>query len=183
MRIRASWVGVVAAVAVAAGVAFHAGSARAEDEKKGGGGMPNFQKPIKHPLVDAMLGTWTTTSKADWGNGKAKVTFALGVGGTAVLETYENRTDGAPAEMAFHGHGIFKLSDDGKTVSLWWLDSHSPELMKLSGPVTETGYEVRGKHPGGEMHLVFEKKGDGYEFRMMGPDGKAQMTETYTKAK
>jgi hypothetical protein len=28
--------------------------------------------------------------------------------------------------MSFHGHGIYKLSDDGKTCTCWWLDNMGP---------------------------------------------------------
>jgi hypothetical protein len=179
MRIGTSWLAFGLVAALCSGIAYQAGTARAEDEKKGG--PPPVEKAVKHPMFDALLGSWTTTATASWGTAKSRATFVLGVGGTAVLETYDNRMDGAPADT-FHGHGIFKVSDDGKTLNLWWLDTHSSEPMKLTGPLTEKGYDVKGTLHGDETRLTFEKKGDGWEFKMYGADGKVMMTEVFTKA-
>jgi hypothetical protein len=180
MRI-GKWTVAIGLVAVlGAAVALRAGTAGAEEGK---GAMPPMQKQVKHPLVDGLLGSWTSESTAAWGNGKGKLTFAMGIGGTAMLETYENRSDGAPAEAAFHGYGVFKISDDGKTLNIWWFDTHSPEPLKLTGPLTDKGYDVTGTSAMGPMHITVEKKGEGWEFKMLGADGKAQMTDTYTKAK
>jgi hypothetical protein len=173
MRIRTTAVAVGLAAALCAAVALRAG---AEE-----GGPPPVQKQVKCALTDALLGTWTTESTADWGKGKGKATFSLGVGGTAMLLDYENRNDGAPPEAAFYGHGVYKVSDDGKTITTWWFDTHSPEPVKLSGPLTEKGYDIQGTYPGGTLRLTLEKKGEGWEFKMHQGD-RVQMTETYTKA-
>ena len=99
------------------------------------------------------------------------------------MEEYE-ATSAAMGPYA--GHGVFKLGDDGKSVSVWWFDSMSPAPMKFTGTLTDTGYDATGDMPDGsgeKMRITLEKKGAGYEFHGIGADGKDWMTETWTPAK
>jgi hypothetical protein len=162
-------------VAVFAGGAVRsADRARAEDPAPPQG--PPAQKEVKHAFLDAIVGTWAVETTGGI-VGKGKTTFAKGVGGTAVLETYENRTD----HGTFHGHGILKVSDDGKTVTVWWLDNFLSEPLKLTGPLKETGYEISGDFPGmGSGRITLEKKGDGLVMKMF-MDGQEAMVGTYTR--
>ena len=102
-----------------------------------------------HPYLNALVGEWEVsfvtvdpTGKSHEVKGTSKI--VLGVGGTAILEDYECRMPEGP----FAGHGITKLSDDGKTVNAWWFDNMGPEPMKLTGTVTETTIEISGTVPG-----------------------------------
>jgi hypothetical protein len=174
-----TWIAVGLAAALGLGVGLGAGRARAEEPK---GGAPAPEKPLKHPLTDALVGSWTTVSSGMMGGGKSKVSYALGIGGTALLQTYEN-TSGEPGkEETFHGHGVYKVSADGKTLSVWWFDSASAEPMKMTGPLTDGGYEIKGTHDGMPMKITFAKAGDGYEFKMFMGDAEV-MKDVYTKVK
>lgn len=162
--------------AFAGGMVLTGGLARAEEPAQPKGSP--VQKELKHAFLDALVGTWNLETTGGI-VGKGKTTFAKGVGGTAILETYENKTD----HGTFHGHSILKMSDDGKTVTVWWLDNYLEEPLKLTGPLKETGYEISGEFPGmGTGRITLEKKGEGLVLKMfMG--GQEAMTGTYTKAK
>jgi hypothetical protein len=114
------------------------------------------------------------------GAGKGKVSYALGIGGTALLQTYQNTIGEAGKEQTFHGHGVYKVSDDGKAITIWWFDSLSSEPTKMTGSLTDTGYEV--KETAGPMRITFAKTEGGYEFKMFMGDAEV-MKDVYTKAK
>jgi hypothetical protein len=164
--------------AVAAFAAFRVASAK--DEKEAGNGMVP-QKAIAHPFTDALVGSWTTESESDMGagpqKGKGKVTFEKGVGGTALLETYEN----TGAMGVFHGHAIYKVSDDAKTLSCWWIDNMSPEPMKIAGPVTDKGCDITADIPEGKFRITMEKTDTGLTFKMF-MNGQQVMKEAYVRA-
>ena len=179
----------IAAAVLAGSALVAAGLARAGDDGKEGGmpaGMPAPQKAIHQPFLDALVGSWTTESTSKFmgqeHKGKGKVTFALAVGGTALLETYENTSDGPGGQpMTFYGHGIYKLSDDGKSASVWWLDNFSPEPMKLSGALSDHGLELSGEvPPHGKMTISMSKTADGVTFKLTDPMG--EMAEAYKPA-
>jgi hypothetical protein len=168
-RITFAWVG-----ALVVGAGLCAGLARAEDPKEA---MPPVQKEMKQPFVDGLVGTWNIESTGPMA-GKGKATFAKGVGATALLEDYE----GTSAMGSFSGHGIHKVSADNKTITVWWIDNYLAEPMKLTGPLTDTNYEISGEAPGmGAMKIKFEKKGDGLVFTMEA--GGQTMVSNYTRAK
>jgi hypothetical protein len=177
---RPSRLALVAALAATTAFAgFRLASAK-DDDKPAGGMVP--QKPIASPFTDAMLGTWSTESESDMGQGpmkgKGKVTFEKGVGGTAILENYENNG----AMGVFSGHAIYKVSDDGKTLSCWWIDSTSPEPMKISGPLTEKGCDISSTLPdGSKFRITMEKTDTGILFKMF-MNGQPVMKEAYARA-
>jgi len=148
---------------------------------------PVPQKRIESAFLGGLVGSWTTTStsthdgKTSKGTGKA--TFAKGIGETAVLETYEMSgpgPDGTP--MNFHGHAVIKVSDDGKTANLWWFCNMSPDVMKLTGTITDSAMDLSGDSPMGEkVTLSMKKSGDGFDFKLT--EGKNVMTETYAKVR
>jgi hypothetical protein len=141
------------------------------------------QAAISHALLKSLAGSWTTSSTSMHGDGTGKSTFTLGVGGTALVQDYENTgtgPDGAP--MSFYGHGVYKVSEDGKTLTGWWFDSMSKEPNVLTGPLTETGYELTGDMPGmGPFTVRLAKTDAGLEFKMFSGE-QTFMTETYTRS-
>lgn len=175
---RKSWM-VAVAVVVGAG-AWLAAGARGEE---GAGDSPPVQKSIKDTaFAKSLLGAWTLTSKSSTGTGAGSATFALGVGDTAILETYRNDTKMGAETLSFHGHGTYKLSDDGKTCTCWWLDNMIAEPMKLTGPMDEKGCVLTGDSPMGPMEVKIVKTADGWESRIsMG--GHEMMVDTLKKAK
>ncbi len=174
----------LAVAALATGVAVSAGFARADDEGGGapaGGAPPPVQKVIKHPYVDSLLGTWSTESTGPMGNSKGSTTYRLGVGDTVLLQDYQSVGPGpGGGEMKFFGHGVFKVSDDGKTITVWWIDTHSPEPIKLSGALTDKGYDISGDTPQGKLHLTLSKTPEGHLFTM--DMGGMTMTDVYKPA-
>jgi hypothetical protein len=164
----------IAFVAVAAVGGLLAGRALAEDEM---GGMPQPEKTIDgHALVKALVGKWTIKQTAPWGEAEAVATFRLGAGKTVLVEDYDSK-----GMMEFNGMGWFKLGDDGKSITLWWLDSHSKEPTEFKGTVSDTGYEMTGGEDGKKMTMKLVKKGEGFEWTMSGDMG--TMTDLFTKAK
>ncbi len=176
MRIGRTWIAVGLAAAVAAGVAVSR-VARAGDEPAAPAALP-AQKKVDQAFLNDLVGTWSVVATGGMA-GKGTAVFAKGVGGTAVLETYEQGGEGG----SFSGHGVHKVSDDGKTVTVWWFDNFLAEPLKLSGPLKETGYEISGDCPGmGVMKITFEKKGEALDFKMALGD-KESGAATYTKAR
>ncbi len=168
------WIGLALGLAAIAGVVLVAsGRAGAGDEPAGSDG--GMQKKIDHPLAKVVLGTWDLASKAEWGEGKGTVKFALGVGDTALLQDYHASVTGMGD---FDGHGIWKFSDDGKTLNVWWLDAHLAAPEHYTGAVTDTGYDLKSD---GGLRITLAKVTAGLEFKLYGADGKLFFTDTYTK--
>jgi hypothetical protein len=150
-------------------------------------GMPAPEKAIASPFVDHLAGSWTTEStsimdgKESKGTGKA--TFTKGVGGTALVQTYEMTgpgPDGKP--MTYYGHGVTKVAADGKTATTWWFCNMSPDSMKLTGTLTDSGLELSGTSPHGTPVTVsYTKTADGVAFKMT--DGANEMKDIYKRAR
>jgi hypothetical protein len=166
------------ALGAAAGVAIAVAMAGAEEPKM----AP--QKPISHPLVTALVGTWNTKiSGSITGTGVA--TFVLGVGGTALLQDEQGEHKMGPSGPAMKtaGHGVYKVSDDGNTMSVWWIDNHAPEMVKATGPATADGYELSAQSPQGPFRIVMKRTATGFEFAMfMGDQKEPHYKQTYEKA-
>jgi hypothetical protein len=170
-----AFVGTTLAAALAVGVARAGG----DDWAKEPGHTP--LKAIHQPFFDSLVGSWSSESTGEMGAGKGKATFALGIGGTALIETYENVS--MPPEgtsFTLNGHGVFKLSDDGKTVNAWWFCNVNPDVQKLSGPVTDKGWTLTGDGPKGPITLIQEKTADGMTLRITEGDREV-VKETYRK--
>jgi hypothetical protein len=139
------------------------------------------QGVIRHPFVDALLGEWATESNALWGKGRGKATFALGVGGTALLETYETTFEQEGRKVTAHGHGIYKVSEDGKTVTCWWIDSGRARVVEARGPLTDRRFEITSVGPASERFTIeMERTADGFVFRMT-EGGRTENTETFRR--
>jgi hypothetical protein len=162
--------------ALAGALALGGRFAGAEDPPKGGGAMPDFQKKLEHPLAKALVGTWNVDHKSSYGDSTGTTTYALGVGGTAIVQDYEF----SMGPMGpFAGHGVWKLSDDGKTMNAWWIDVMSPSMTHFKGALTETGYDVKADDG---TRLTLAKTDKGFEFKLYGQGETAPMfTDTYTK--
>ena len=178
---------VVAAVAAAS---FLAVSARAGDPPKGGepaagaNTCPPPLKKIDQPYLAAMVGEWTATYTATGPDGKP-VTGAgtskvsLGVGGSALVEDY---TATGMMGADYFGHGVYRVSDDGKTVTCWWFDSMNPEPMKFTGALTDTTVDMSAPMPGGQgtMKIVSKKVDGGFDWDAT-MDGKPMMSQKMRK--
>ncbi len=154
--------------------AFWAGRATAEDPQA----MPEAEKPIDaHPLIKALAGKWNVKGTSAMGESTGTSNSTLVCGNTILMQDYASK--GAMGD--FKGLGLMKLSADGKSGTIWWFDTFMPDVLKLTGPVTATGYEMTGDCPMGPMKAVMAPKGDGFEFTMHMGDQK--MVDTYTRAK
>ena len=148
--------------------------------------VPAPQKVISQPFLESLVGSWTTESTGMYEGkevrGTGKATFAKGIGDTALLQTYQS-TGPAPdgTTMTYHGHGVYKASEDGKLVTVWWFCNMSPDVMKLSGSLTDSGLQVSGTSPtGGRFELSAQKSPDGLSYKIS-EDG-SEMKETYKRA-
>jgi hypothetical protein len=167
----------VAAALVAGAVAF-AFSARAEDPAHGG--MPPVQKKITNPLLTGVVGEWnvayTMQDPSGPKSGKATSKISLAVGDTVLIEHYDGDLMGE-----FHGLGVVKVSDDGKTMTNWWFDTFSAEPIKLSGPLTDAQSTIEGDCPGmGHMKIVWKKVDGGFDFDGT-LDGHPWLSQQYRK--
>jgi hypothetical protein len=174
------------ALASCALLAGFAAYALAGDAPKAGGPVP--QKTIASPLLADLSGTWVTesTSTHDGQTMKStgKVEFSKALGDTAFLQAYESHGPGPDGgSMDFFGHGVYKVSDDGKTLTIWWFCNMSPDVLKLTGPITDTGFDASGTSPntGGKMTVSMKKSGDGYAFSLV--DGPSKMDEVYKRGR
>jgi hypothetical protein len=170
---RRNWMAMAFVAAVAAVGGAVTGRALAEDEM---GGMPQPQKTIDgHALVKALSGKWAV--KSDSG-ATGTTSFRLTANKTVLLQEYES-TGGMMGSFA--GVGTFKIADDGKAATLWWLSSHQPTPDEYKGTVTDTGYELSEGEGADKVTIKLVKKGEGFEWSITGSFG--TMTDTYTKAK
>jgi hypothetical protein len=117
--------------------------------------------------------------------GTGTATFALGVGDTCLLQD-EQATHTAPggSEMKGAGHGVYRFSDDGSSVTAWWIDNHAPEMVKTSGDLKEDGFDISGEDANGKpFRIVLAKTSTGFEVRsFMGDSKEPFWTQTYEKA-
>jgi hypothetical protein len=167
----------VATVAVVGAVAFFSGRATAEDKQEG---MPPPQAKIgTHPLVKGLTGTWNVAGKGLQGDHTGTSSYALACGDTVVVNHYASKT----GSTEFYGLGVGKLSDDGKSATLWWFDNYMPGVLVFTGPATDAGYELTVKD--GEMagaKAKMTKKGEGWTF-VLSSGADEFVNETYTRAK
>jgi hypothetical protein len=157
------------------GVVALAGGARAGDEPAAPPGMPSFQKKVDHPLVKALVGDWAFVHKSTFGESAGTVTYALGVGDTAVLQDYE--VSMGPMG-SFNGHSIWKVSDDGKTLQAWWIDAMSAEPAHFKGALTDKGFDVKAANG---TRLTMAQTATGFESKLFMPDGTEFFTDVMTK--
>jgi hypothetical protein len=159
---------------VATATVVSARFARAEDPREG---RQAGQKSVKQAFIETLVGTWNVETTGRFA-GKGRTAFAKGVGGTALLEDYEKTS----AMGTYYAHGIYKVSDDDRTITVWRIDNYGAEVLKLAGPLKDTGYEVSGEAPGmGPVKITLEKKGDALIGKMSASG--LEITSTYTKAR
>ena len=121
------------------------GFARAEDEKPAGGPAMQMQKKLEHPLAKALVGTWSIAHKStQFPASTGTVKYALGVGDTALVQEYE--VSMGPMG-SFHGHSVSRVSDDGKSIKIWWIDILAPEMQLFEGSLTDTGFVTEPDAP------------------------------------
>ena len=162
-----AFVAAVAAVGVLAGRAF------AKDEM---GGAPEPEKCVDTlALVKALTGKWDVKTSI---GGTGTANFHLSVGKTLLVEDYDSK-GGSFGD--YSGLGMFKFSDDGKTITSWWFDTYSKKPTEFTGPATDTGYEATGGEGEHKTTIKFAKKGEGWDVSMSATG--FEMTSVYTKAK
>jgi hypothetical protein len=146
-------------------------------------------RKIDHPFVTYALGTWDWTSTVPQAPGGAAATagapadevpadrgtetFALGLLGTAVID----EIDGTAAGKAFQGHGVWRLSADGATLSAWWFFSADAAAMAYEGAIGPDGFEVENATGG---RLTMKRTPTGLELKAYEANALAR-TVTYTK--
>lgn len=163
----------VAAVAATAAIAFA--------DKDGGKSLPPAQKPISGAYLDGLLGTWTTETTADMGAAKGRSTFAKAAAGTAILETCDGTAQLKGTTVNVGAIGIYKVSDDGKTLTIWWIDNLLPEPLKGTGPLTDSGFEINVNHPQHDSFVIkMSKTPEGHILEVI-EDGKKAATQTFRR--
>ena len=121
-------------------------------------GLPIMEKPLAQPFLTGLVGAWATESQGAFGPGKGSVQFRLGVGGTALIDDYENFSgSGGKVVMTMHGMGISKVSTDGQTLTRWWFDDQRGSALVMSGGLTELGWDISG-HPNGDADTTARMK-------------------------
>jgi hypothetical protein len=140
------------------------------------------QPRIEHPYLSGLLGTWNTAATGQsTSTGKAQV--RLGLGDTIVMHDYAadaKRPDGSAVKV--FGHGMYKVSADGRTMTAWWVDNFLAEPLRLTGPITEKGFDVAGTAPDGKLRITFERTADGHVMKgYMGDATTPYIVDTYKR--
>jgi hypothetical protein len=164
----------VAAVVATTAIAFA--------DKDGGKAPPPVQKPVSGAYLDSLLGTWTTDTTSDMGSAKGKTTFAKAAAGTAILETCDGTAELKGTTLQVGAVGIYKVSEDGKNLTIWWIDNMLPEPLKGTGPLTDSGFEISVDHPQHDSFVIkMSKTPDGHALKVI-EDGKETATQTFRRA-
>ena len=150
------------------------------EEEPAAKAAPLPQKKIDHAFLSGLVGDWNvkTSGEGPQGpmSGSGRAHFALAARDTILVQEYESDVLGGMG-----GHGVAKVSDDGKTLQMWWFSSHAAEPVLLTGTLTETSAEVSGTCPEGTVDIKWKKVDGGYDFQMS-LNGKPSFTDTYRKS-
>jgi hypothetical protein len=169
-RLLAVVVGALLSTTVAGAVV----TARAADAPASG--APAMLPKLDHPFVRALLGEWDVTASGPLGETKARSTMTLVLGDTTLAHDWTGDAFGAP----FLGHGLYRLTADGKRLVCWWFDSHSPEPLKMIGPVTDSKAELSGNGPTGPVTITWRVEDGGVDWTMTA-SGAVVMKQTYRR--
>lgn len=162
--------------ALLAGVAAGATvAARPADAPAAAG--PVMMPKLEHPFVRAVLGAWDVTATGPMGESKARSTMSLVLGDTTLAHDWSGDAFGA----SFHGHGLYRLTPDGRRLVCWWFDSHSPEPLTMIGPVTDTKAELSGAGPSGPVTITWRVVDGGIDW-VMTAGGALVMKQAYRRA-
>ncbi|MFO0932639.1 MAG: DUF1579 family protein [Planctomycetota bacterium] len=156
-------------LAVAAAVVARAADAPAA--------APAMLPKLDHPFVRALLGEWDVTATGPMGESRARSTMSLVLGDTTLAHEWTGDAFGAP----YHGHGLYRLTSDGKRLVCWWFDSHSPEPLKMIGPVSDSKAELSGSGPAGPVTIVWKVEDGAVEWTMSS-GGTVLMKQAYRRA-
>lgn len=175
---------IAAAALLVVGTLGLAGHLAADHTDQESAKKPVLQKAITHPLAKALAGTWTTkmTGKV---SGTGTATFKLGVADTVLVQDEDAEHRGPDGNvMKGVGHGMYRFSEDGKTVTGWWIDNQVPEVVRTTGTATDNGFDISGEAPGsGKFRIVLEAAGGGIVVKsFMGDSAEPFWTQTYTRA-
>lgn len=138
---------------------------------------PAMLPKLDHPFVRALLGEWDVTATGPMGESKARSTMSLVLGDTTLAHDWNGDAFGAP----YHGHGLYRLTADGRRLVCWWFDSHTAEPLKMIGPVSESKAELSGSGPAGPITMVWRVE-DGRVDWTMTSGGLVVMKQTYQRA-
>ncbi len=140
-------------------------------------------KAVKHPFMDAMVGTFDGVGAMDMGGQKleykAVPTWRPACGGTVIVADIDMDTGPIGKDRSF---AVAQLDPATKVMKLWvWSPSRPPGRM--SGPLTDTTWEGTSltPTPSGDFKLKMTKTETGFsaELDMGGSKG----TETHTRRK
>lgn len=180
MRIKKNWPAMTALALVAI-----AGVAIGDDGAKRPTPTPTPLKPIHQSFLDDLVGNWATksTMRHDGQSveGTGASSFARGLGDTAILQTYESSApdaDGRSTKM--YGHGVYRVAEDEATLEGWWFSNLTHDVLRLTGPVSTSGFEITGDGPNGKMTVSLQRAPDGLKLRVL--EGTQEvLTESYTR--
>lgn len=131
---------------------------------------------LEHPFVRALLGEWDVTATGPMGESRARSTMALVLGDTTLAHDWSGDAFGA----SFQGHGLYRLTADGRRLVCWWFDSHSPEPLTMIGPVSDTKAELSGAGPSGPVTITWRLVDGGVDW-VMTAGGALVMKQAYRR--
>jgi hypothetical protein len=162
---------------LAAGAALVAAPARAEDPAPAGG-VPKPLPKAEHAFLDSLVGSWDASVKAAGGEYRGTDRWTKVAGDTA----WVHEMSLASEKDAFHGLGVLRLAADGKSLSMWWYDSHGRGgVWKFRGTAGPEGFEVASDEGGMRATKGFSKAEGGLAYRMT-VNGKEVGVGTWKKA-
>ena len=119
---------------------------------------------VKHPLAEAMLGTWDAKGSFEMGGNAmpytSTVSWRRGLGGSCLLAEQSMEMPGMGAD---HGIAIARFDVEKKTMKFWGWPSKRPH-NRMEGTVTDTAFEGTAVEPGpfGPMTFRIEKSDEGF---------------------
>ena len=172
-RSRPRLLALVAALATG-GVGTPLAAARAADAPSTG--APARQPKLTPSFLWSLVGAWDVIATGPLGESHARSTSAPGLGETVRLDDGSGEAFGA----VYHGHGIYNVSSDERTVVCWWFDAYTAGPLKMIGPLTEASAELSGSGPFG-VGTSSWKAVDGGVDGTMSTDGASVIHQAYRK--
>lgn len=117
----------------------------------------------EHARLERLVGAWSgpeAVSPSPFGPGgsaSGRMRFRFDLDGMALLQDYEQATDG---ETVFRGHGVFLIEAETGDVLWWWFDNFGFPPVPARGRWNGDTLELEKTTPRGDARYRFALGGD-----------------------
>lgn len=129
--------------------------------------QPQRPAPDQLARLHRFAGRWAGTEHASpspWGPGGPSIgrsAFHVALGGTALMQEYQQEKDGV---VVFDGHGVFLIEPDSGDVLWWWFDTMGFPPEPARGRWQGDTLHFEKTTPRGEARYRYEFAEDRYAF-------------------